>query len=134
LMTVDVLPELLATRVGDEGFYLLPDFCGTLVRFKEHAPTVTRDRIYMDQREWEKLSVMNCFGLKQGTHGTLAVVHKGDFFCHAVTEVNQEGVNRIYASFGLRHKPSAPIKQEVKEVIVRFTDGRTDGYFDPAKA
>jgi len=102
LMALDVLPELMATRVGDEGFYLLPDFCGTLVRFKEHVPTVTRDRLYMYQSEWEKLNVMNCFGLKQGTCGTLAVVHKGDFFCHAVTEVNQAGANRIYASFGDR--------------------------------
>ena len=88
----------------------------------------------MEQREWEKLNVMNCFGLKQGTKGTLAIVHQGDFFCHAVTEVNQAGANRIYASFGLRHKPSEPIKQEDKELIVRFTEGREDGYFDLAKA
>ncbi|MCY3021844.1 MAG: DUF5696 domain-containing protein [Planctomycetota bacterium] len=134
LMTLDVMPELMQTRVGDEGFYLLPDFCGTLVRFKEHLPTITRDRIYMHQSEWEKLNVMNCFGLKQGTRGTLAVVHKGDFFCHAVTEMNQEGCNRIYASFGLRHKPGEPIKQEDKELVVRFTEGRKDGYFDLAKA
>ncbi|MCX5671755.1 MAG: DUF5696 domain-containing protein [Planctomycetota bacterium] len=134
LMTLDVLPELMATHVGDEGLYLLPDFCGTLVRFKEHVPTVTRDRLYMTQAEWEKLSVMNCFGLKQGKQGTLAIVHQGDFCCHAVTEVNQEGVNRIYASFGVRHRPGEPIKQEDKEVIVRFTEGRENGYVDLAKA
>jgi len=134
LMSLDVLPDLLTTKVGDEGFYLLPDFCGTLLRFKEHVPTVNRDRLYMTQSAWEKLNVMNCFGLKQGKHGTLAIVHKGDFFCHAVTEVNQEGANRIYASFGLRHKPGEPIKQEDKELIVRFTEGREDGYFDLAKA
>jgi hypothetical protein len=134
LMALEVLPDLLQTRVGEEGFYLLPDFSGTLVRFKDHAPTVTRDRLYMEQREWEKLGVMNCFGLKQGTRGTLAIVHQGDFFCHAVTEVNQAGANRIYASFGLRHEPSEPIKQQDKELIVRFTEGREDGYFDLAKA
>ena len=134
LMSIDLLPDLLTTRVGDDGFYLLPDFSGTLVRFKEHTPTITRDRLYMTQTEWEKLSVMNCFGRKQGTRGTLAVVHKGDFFCHCVTEVNQNGENRIYPNFGLRHKPSEPIKQEDKEVIVRFTEGREDGYFDLARA
>ncbi|MFC1462565.1 DUF5696 domain-containing protein [Verrucomicrobiota bacterium] len=134
LMALDVLPDLLGTRVGDDGFYLLPDFSGTLVRFKDHVPTITRDRFYMDQGEWEKLSVMNCFGLKQGKKGTLAIVHKGDFFCHAVTEINQDRGNRIYASFGLRHKPSEPIKQEDRELIVRYTEGREDGYFDLAKA
>jgi len=134
LMAIDLLPDLLTTRVGDEGFYLLPDFSGTLVRFKEHVPTITRDRLYMHQSEWEKLNVMNCFGLKQGRKGTIAIVHKGDFFCHAVTEVNQAGGNRLYASFGLRHEPSEPIKQEDKELLVRYTEGREDGYFDLANA
>ncbi len=134
LMALDILPDLLRTRVGDPGFYLLPDFSGALVRFKNHAPTVSRDRLYMHQSEWEKLNVMNCFGLKQGCKGTLVMVHQGDFFCHAVTEVNQGGVNRLYASFGLRHGPSEPVKQQDKELIVRFVEGREDGYFDMVKA
>ncbi len=134
LMSIDLLPHFFRTHVGDQGFYLLPDFSGTLVRFKDHVPTISRDRLYMSQTEWEKLNVMNCFGLKQGTKGTLAIVHKGDFFCHCVTEVNQNGENRIYPNFGLRHKPSTPIKQEDKELIIRFTEGREDGYFDLAKA
>jgi len=134
LMALDILPELLATRVGDPGFYLLPDYCGALVRFKDHAPSVNRDRLYMHQSEWEKLNVMNCFGLKQGRQGALVIAHRGDFFCHAVTELNQAGANRLYASFGLRHEPSEPIKQEDKEILVRFTEGREDGYFDLARA
>ena len=134
LMSLDVLPDFLATQVGDEGFYLLPDFSGTLVRFKEHLPTVNRDRIYMHQSEWEKLSMMNCFGLKQDRQGTLAIIHKGDFFCHAVTEVNQAGRNRLYACFGLRHDPGEPIKQEDKEIVFQFTEGRADGFFDLAAA
>ena len=133
LLSIDVLPDLMTTRVGDEGFYLLPDFCGTLVRFKEHPPTVTRDRLYMHQSEWEKLSVMNCFGRKHPDGGLLAIVHQGDFFCHAVTEVNQEGRNRLYASFGLRHKPAEPIKQEDKEVIVHFLDDQETSLIGMAK-
>jgi hypothetical protein len=64
----------------------------------------------------------------------LAVVHRGDFFCHAVTEVNQGGTNRIYASFGLRHRPAEPVKQEDKELIVRVLGGSGVGWFDMAKA
>lgn len=133
LMEIDVLPDFMATKAGDEGFYLLPDFCGTLVRFRDHVPTITRDRLYMKQCEWEKLNVMNCFGLRQGRRGTLVIVHKGDFFCHAVTEMNQAGRNRIYASFGVRHSPGEPVKQEDKEIIVRFCEGREDGYADLAR-
>ncbi|MCF7853291.1 MAG: hypothetical protein K9N51_00725 [Candidatus Pacebacteria bacterium] len=134
LMALDVLPDCLMTQVGAEGFYLLPDFSGTIVRFNNQAPGVVRDRIYMHQSQWEKFNVMNCFGLKQDGAGTLVIVHEGDFFCHAVTEVNQEGRNRLYASFGLRHGPSEPIKQEDKEIIVRFTRGRADGFWDLARA
>jgi hypothetical protein len=134
LMTLDLLPGLLTTQVGDPGFYLLPDFCGALVRFKEHAPSVNLDRLYMHQSEWEKLNVLNCFGLKQGKQGTLVMVHRGDFFCHAVTEINQAGENRLYARFGLRHEPAEPIKQEDKEILVRCTEGREDGYFDLVQA
>jgi hypothetical protein len=133
ILSLDVLPDLMNTRVGDEGFYLLPDFCGTLVSFKEHIPTITRDRIYMDQAEWEKLNVMNCFGMQHGDSGMLAMINQGDFFCHSVTEVNQEGTNRTYASFGIRHKPSEAIKQEDKEVIVHFLEGEQTSYFGMAK-
>jgi hypothetical protein len=133
LMSLDVLPDLMTTRVGDDGFFLLPDFSGTLVRFENHPPTVTRDRIYMHQSEWEKLSMMNCFGRRHEEGSMLAIVHQGEFFCHAVTEVNQEGVNRIYPSFGLRHNPHEPIKQEDKEIIVRFLGGQEVTYFDMAE-
>jgi len=133
ILSLDVLPDLMTTRVGDEGFYLLPDFCGTLVRFKQHPPTINRDRIYMHQSEWEKLNVMNCFGMQQGDNGMLAIVNRGDFFCHTVTEVNQEGINRLYASFGIRHKPSEPIKQEDKELIVHFLKGSESTWVGMAK-
>ena len=134
VMRVDVLPDLMATRVGDEGFYLLPDFSGTLVRFVDHAPAVTRDPLYMRQSQWEKITMLNCFGVSHGEGSTLAMVHRGDFFCDAVTEVNRDGVNRIYASFGVRHKPAEPIKQEDKQVIVRLLPEPHATYFDMARA
>lgn len=133
VMALEILPELMATRVGDAGFYLLPDYCGTLVRFTEHRPTVTRDRLYMEQREWEKLSVFNCFGCVRKGGAALAIVTQGDFFCHAVTEMNQEGQNRLYASFGIRHEPSEPVKQEDKELLLRFLPGDNVTWFDLAK-
>ena len=123
ILEVGLLPELMTSRVGDEGFFLLPDFSGTLARFKEHVPTVNRDRLYMEQPEWEKFNQMNCFAMRRGQDSVLAVVHRGDFFCHVVSELNQQGANRIYASFGLRHKDSEIVKQEDKEVVYRFLPG-----------
>lgn len=119
-MAIGLLPELMNTRVGDDGWFLLPCYTGTLVDFRDRHPQVNRDRLYMEQPEWEKMSMMNCFGMKSGGQAALGIVHKGDFFCHVTSEYNQEGENRIYPSFGLRHKPGDAVKPEDKEVVFRF--------------
>jgi hypothetical protein len=128
LMELALFPEVMTSRVGEEGFFLLPCFSGTLVRFKDHAPTINRDRIYMEQTEWEKLNLMNCFAMNRQGRSILGIVHKGDFNCHVVTEVNQKGVNRIYASFQLRRKEGQVIKQEDKDVVYALASGRAAEY------
>lgn len=128
LIELALFPELMTSQVGDEGFFLLPCVSGLLVRFKDHAPTVNRDRLYMEQPEWEKLSLMNCFGVNRVGNGILAIVHKGDFNCHAVTEVNQDGINRLYPAFTLRATEGQVIKQEDKEVVYAFSDGKAAEY------
>ncbi len=128
LMAVDVLPDMMTSQRGDSGFFLLPCFSGTLVRFKDHCPTINRDRIYMDQSEWEKVNLANCFAMNRSGEGILAIVHQGDFFCHVVTELNQAGKNRIYPRFGLRHDEGEAIKQQDKEIIYRFAEGEQAKY------
>lgn len=133
VLEIDLLPDLLTSKVGDDGWFLLPCFSGTRVRFKDHPPTINRDRIYMDQAEWEKVNLMNCFGLKRGDGAVLGIVHRGDFFCHVTSEINQDGRNRIYASMGLRHTEAEVVKQEDKEVIFHFLKGGDAGYPGMAK-
>ena len=128
IMDLAIFPELMQTRVGDNGFYLIPCWSGTLVRFKPHAPFVNRDRIYMDQEEWEKLNLLNCFAVNHAGKGILGIVHKGDFNCQVVSEMNQSGINRLYASFILRTKEAGVIKQEDKEVVYAFSQGRDAEY------
>jgi len=104
LMELSFFPDLMQSRVGEEGFFLLPDWSGTLVRFADHAPMVNRDRLYMDQEQWEKLNLLNCFAVNRQGKGVLGIVHKGDFNCYVTTELNQRSENRIYAAFVLRKK------------------------------
>lgn len=128
LFALDLLPDFMGSRIDEDGFFLLPCLSGTLVRFKDHAPTVNRDRIYMDQSEWEKLNLMNCFAVQRDGEAILGIVHRGDFFCHVVTELKQDGANRIYASLGLRHTEGEPIKPQDKEVLFRFASGKEADY------
>ncbi len=133
LMAVDLLPELMSSTVDDDGFFLLPCLSGVLVRFDQKQPCINRDRLYMHQSEWEKVNLMNCFAVNKSGKGILAVVDQGDFFCHVTTELNQQGKNRIYPSFGLRHKDSERVKHETKEVIYTFLQEGESEYPDMAK-
>jgi hypothetical protein len=128
LMELALFPDLMSSRVGDEGFFLLPCVSGVLVRFREHEPTVNRDRLYMEQPEWEKLNLMNCFAVNRQGRGILGIVHRGDFNCHIVSEINQKGQNRIYPAFTLRRTEGQVIKQEDKEVVYAFSSGRAAEY------
>ena len=128
LLELSLFPDLMTSRVGDAGFFLLPCVSGALVRFADHAPTVNRDRIYMEQSTWEKLSLMNCFGANRNGEGVLAIIDKGDFNACAVTEVNQSGVNRIYPAFTLRQREGEVVKQEDKTVLYAFSSGVNANY------
>lgn len=128
LMELAIFPDLMTSHVGEDGFFLLPCFSGTLVRFKDHAPTINRDRLYMEQVAWEKFNQMNCFGMNRQGHGILGIVHKGDFNCYVTSEINQDGVNRIFPAFTLREKEGQTIKQEDKEVVYSFSSGRAADY------
>lgn len=117
LMRLAVLPELLETAVGDDGAYLLSVGAGVLADFRERPYTVNADRIYMEQREWEKMSMMNCFGRIHAAGNVLAVVESGDFHCRVVSEYNDRGRNRIFAEFEMRSGPSEMLKYEDKTLL-----------------
>lgn len=73
----------------------------------------------MESGQGFRLPLLNCFGRQHQGGSVLAIITRGDFFCHVVTEMNRQGKNRIYASFGVRHHESEPIKQEDKELLVQ---------------
>jgi hypothetical protein len=119
IIELDLLPDLMSSRVGDEGFFMLPVYSGTLVKFNQQQPVVNRDRIYMEQESWEKVSLINCYAVKRPGLNLLAVVNKGDFHCWVTTEMNlnESGENRIFASLGIRHNEGELLPQEDKEII-----------------
>lgn len=120
LMRLDIMPEFIKSRVGGEGFFILPIASGVKVDFRERAPIVNRDRIYMEQREWEKFCMMNCFAASIGKQSTLGIITKGDFFCNICSAMNQKGWNYIFPSFGLRHNESEMLSAEDCEILYRF--------------
>ncbi len=117
LMRLAVLPELLRTKVGDRGAYLLPIASGVLADFREREHVVNFDRLYMEQKEWEKFVFMNCFGVLHESGNILGIVSGGDFNCGIRSEFNSDGANRIGAEFLIRERVEDLLKIEAKELL-----------------
>ena len=128
LMRLGVFPELMRTKVGDDGHFLLPVHAGALVDFRDRPPTRNSDRIYLEQPEWEKYSMMNCFGRLRDGQNIFAVVDAGDFSCRVNSEYNDNGANRVYAEFTLRTLHSD--MPECEERAVRYYDAGARARYD----
>ena len=98
LMELSLLPEFMSSTKNETGSYLIPIGSGALVEWTDREPVRNRDRIYMDQAEWEKFGLINCFASIQETGSILGIVSAGEFLAWADTELNQDGVNRIYVT------------------------------------
>jgi hypothetical protein len=133
IMEIGLLPDLMTSKVGDEGWFMIPAFSGCLVDFAERHPTTDRTRIYMDQGEWEKFALMNCFAAKFAGSGILAIVAEGDFNCQVTTELSQKGENRIFPTFEIRRSPREILPQRTKEVVYNFLEGKQSEYPEMAK-
>lgn len=128
LMRLCVFPELMETEVGSPGCYLLPVSSGILVDFRERPYTHNTDRIYMDQAEWEKYSMLNCFGCLAPEKNLFCIVEEGDFFCQVDSEFNSGGINRIHATFLIRKKPGDMLRFEPMALV--FSDAGTKADYD----
>lgn len=120
LMELSLLPELLHTPSGETGYYLTPIGSGTLIQLNCKTAITNRDRIYMDQKEWEKFGLINCFALIQDHGSILGIVNSGDFHAWADMKLHPENGNQLHATFGIRHEPNEVLQQEDKELIVRL--------------
>ncbi|MCK5844441.1 MAG: hypothetical protein KAG97_07015, partial [Victivallales bacterium] len=133
IMEIALLPELMTSTVGYPGWFMIPAFSGCLVDFEERHPTTDRTRLYMEQGEWEKFALMNCFAAKTADFGILAIVAKGDFNCWVTTELSHDGMNKIHSTFEIRRSPGDLLKQCRKEVVYHFSKGEMAEYPEMAK-
>ena len=120
LMELSLLPELMSAVSGDSGSYLTPVGSGALVKWDGKESIRNRDRVYMDQAEWEKFGLINCFASIQDTGSILSIVSAGEFLAWVDTELNQQGAHRIYVTFGIRHDFGEVLPQDPKELLIKL--------------
>lgn len=118
LMELAFVPGLLACDSAKGGFFIMPSYTGALVELTGQAPARIRDRVYMDQEEWEKFSLMNCFAVKGSCGSVLGIVDAGDFRAWVDAKLDGGGESSIWASFGVRHAYGEVLPQETKRLLL----------------
>ncbi len=126
VMRIGVLPGYMNTKVGADGAYLLPVWSGVLVDFRPREHSADSERIYTEQRDWEKPSIFNCYGLLQDGRNTLAIVESGDFNCYVRSEFNRNGINSLYGEFVFRRNPYDSVSTEDRCISYHRIPGRAD--------
>ncbi len=151
LTSVEVLPSFGAAGRDETGYLLLPDGCGTLIRFNNGVTAMNeyRANVYGKDpsvtgqvglasspavsRTYEQTVRLPVFGVSKGDHGFLAVITENDSkaVLHARVS-NLTGFNYAYSEFQLRSSGSIimnrkEFEQSVTGIVER--DGLTSGCY-----
>jgi hypothetical protein len=135
IMNIAFLPELLNSNSQDKGFYLLPNYGGVRINLNTNKILENRDRIYMEQCNWEKMALINCFGkYANKSKNILGIVSSGDFNCYIKTELNIDNKHRLYPEFELRNNfENLTIIDQELELTYKLFPPESD-YFKLAKS
>ncbi len=114
LTEISFLPYFAAAKSGGEGYFLVPDGSGALIRHNNEKATYgaykqavySRDAamIVENLSGQEEAARLPVFGMKNGDSGYLAVIGSGDgvAYVNAMTSGSVTSYNNAYASFRFR--------------------------------
>lgn len=115
VLELDIMPGFLSAATGGEGYFLLPNFCGSLVHFTGEKNGELRDMIYGDQCENEHYVTMPVCGMKQGGSGWLCIFTDGRYDARIITNANTDTYS-LSPSFIIRHHKSDAVISDRREV------------------
>ncbi|HEX7056902.1 MAG TPA: DUF5696 domain-containing protein [Bacilli bacterium] len=140
ILTLELLDFFGAAGAGEQGYMLVPDGSGSLIRlnngkFKEE---VYVQRIYGDDENdngWRRGQIaeparLPVFGLKAGDDAWFAVIEKGEGIASVNADVNgrQNSYNYAYASFAIRGEDTLELyKGDKVDEIQLLTESRYEG-------
>ena len=161
ITVLELLPYFLSADTSQEGYILLPDGCGALIRLNNQKAAVTaytmpvygRDALvnastYVSPRQDVALPV---YGLKRTDSAMLAIIEKGAEIANIYANISgrSDEFNRIDTSFTLRDIESVSLAGNESvtspryssdvyqgDIVMRYQwlTNETDGYLEMAKA
>jgi len=124
VLELDILPGIMRADYGDSGYFLLPNFCGALMRFNVEEESELRDMVYGDQAEYEHYVTMPVCGMKHQRLSCLCIITEGRYDSRVVTRSEKTGDSYSYTlcpGFILRHaKEDAVIRDEREIQFITF--------------
>ncbi len=127
LLELDILPGFLKAAQGDPGYFLLPNFCGALMRFNVEQEAELRDMVYGDQAEYEHYVTMPLCGMMHPSGSWLCILTEGRHDSRIVTrsESAKNGYSYSLApGFIFRHyKEDQVIKRDIEVQFISLPEG-----------
>lgn len=127
LRDVQLAPSLGAGSGQDEGFLLVPDGCGALIRFNNGKKGSYDEPVYGADKAamrtalavTKQTAALPVYGIEKNGAGLLAVISKGAAAAsvRAAAAGNGSAYNTACASFTLREKASQAITQDAVQTI-----------------
>ena len=121
---VECMPTIMDAKNSGEGSYLLPLWGGAEVKLGQAERVTSVDHLYTCQAEWEKMGMVNAFGLSTGEGSMLGVIDGGEFRAQVETSFDPASDSaRQVAVVVVRDDPADSLEHERKEVLFRWVPG-----------
>lgn len=135
LKSIAFNPLGFSVKTGEEGYILLPNYGGMTCNFNHSEPKQHRDCIYLQQSQWEDITILPLFGIVHKNSAFLAIVESGEFDTEIITSVHCgiEHLNSIHPCFQYRWNKNSHIDQVDRIVTYYFLTGKDANYTGMAK-
>ena len=119
VLDLDILPGFFSAAQGEDGYFLLPHFCGALMRFNVETEQETRDLIYGEQALYERYVAMPVCGMKKRDAAWLCIAGDGRHDARITVESRRrrDGFRyRLTPSFVIRRHKADPALADRREL------------------
>lgn len=127
-LSISVLPQLGSADKNQNGYFVIPDGCGTLINFSPEKYSYSK-RVYGDnitavpekKQADEKQIYLPCYGVVKSGNAFLAVAEKGD--SNVFINADTGDINSCYFSFVIRETDNFSMSDEAETSITVFESG-----------
>ncbi len=129
LLAIEILPQFGAARTGEDGYLVLPNWCGCITRFDKDYPREIWQTVYSSNDQWEQVCNMGLFGIARAGGTLCGIITAGDMDAQLVCRSHWERaqLNSVHAALVYRWEQQDPLVAGPREIAYRVTPSGWDG-------